>query len=61
MAELGHHPSLRMTVPTARGDIEILTVKEHPGVGLFRGLVAFARLLHDEIAGARHVEVDLLV
>ena len=61
LRDLGHHPSLRMSVPTARRNIEVLAVKEYPRFGLFRGLVAFARLLHDEIAGARHVEVDLLV
>src|SRR5262245_61878209 len=50
-----------MIVPASRGDVEVVVVEKDPGVGLLCGLIAFARLLHDEVAGWRHDAIHLFV
>src|SRR6185295_19930314 len=61
VAQLGHDPALRMIVPAPRRDVEVLAVEQHPRLGAFGRLVAFARLLHDETAGGGDAAVDLFV
>ncbi len=54
---IGHHP-LRMTVPTAARDIDVLVIEEHPDLGFFRCRLAFLRLLLKESADARYVLIN---
>jgi hypothetical protein len=50
-----------VAVVAARGDVQVLVVVQHPHVGLLGGRSAFARQLLDEVAGAGHARVDVLV